>query len=284
MKTERVSNIISRQRPETRTMKFMLFVLVFVLMWLAVPSANALPPTNDDFDFATTVTEPLPFSDAINTVEATTAADDPDCFGQGPTVWYSFTPSTDIRIQANTFGSDYDTTLSVYTGTRGDLTQIACNDDAAGSVQSSVVFDAAAGQTVFFMAGAFGGGPGGNLVFTVQVAPPPLTIDLSINPVGSFDRTGKATIRGTVTCSESTFVNLFGDLRQEVGRFFIEGSFGTSFACNGETPWQVTVSGFNGRFAGGPAKVSANAFAFDPGTGEFIQDTASAIVHLRGSR
>ena len=50
-------------------------------------------------------------------------ADDPanDCIG-GHTVWYQFTPSEDIRVNANTFGSDYDTGIAVYTGTRGTLT------------------------------------------------------------------------------------------------------------------------------------------------------------------
>ena len=81
-------------------------------------------------------------------------------------MWYAFTPSGSKRIEANTFGSDYDTDLVVYTGTRGDLTEIACNDDAE-SVQSRVVFDAVAGETYFIMVGAFASGPGGNLVFNL---------------------------------------------------------------------------------------------------------------------
>ena len=40
-----------------------------------------------------------------------------------------FTPSADILINANTFGSEYEAGIAVYTGTRGNLTQIACNDD-----------------------------------------------------------------------------------------------------------------------------------------------------------
>jgi hypothetical protein len=48
-----------------------------------------------------------------------------------------------MGIEANTFGSDYDTTLSVYTGSRGALTQIACNDDA-DLLQSLVRFNATA--------------------------------------------------------------------------------------------------------------------------------------------
>ena len=126
-------------------------------------------PANDDFDDAVVIT--TLFTDHLNTSEATTAADDPipSCAegGQGPTVWYAFTPSHSKRIEVNTFGSDYDTDLVIYTGTRGDLTEIACNDDAGNSVQSKVVFDAVAGETYFIMVGAFDSGPGGNLVFNL---------------------------------------------------------------------------------------------------------------------
>src|SRR6266542_399336 len=87
-------------------------------------------PTNDDFDSATVVTEPLPFTDSVATADATTAADDPQCLGNGHTVWYTYTPGADGWVNANTFGSNYDTTLSVYTGARGALTQVTCNDDA----------------------------------------------------------------------------------------------------------------------------------------------------------
>ncbi|SFM95663.1 PPC domain-containing protein [Nitrosomonas communis] len=257
-------------------------LMIIALIWLGMSSAIAEPPTNDDFASATIATEPLPFVNTINTSEAITAEDDPYCSGQGPTVWYSFTPSENMRIQANSFGSDYDTTLSVYTGIRGNLLQIACNDDTAG-LQSSVSFDAVAGQTYYFMAGAFGSGPGGNLVFTVQVAPPPLTIDLIIDPVGSFDRLGSATIRGTISCSSPTFVNLFGEVKQEAGRLFVRGAFGTYLECNGNTPWEVTINDQNGKFAGGPIKASARANAYDQNTGEFSQDSADAIVQLRGS-
>ena len=130
-------------------------------------------PANDDFDDAIVVTTPN-FTDQLNTSEATTAADDPvpSCAngGRGPTVWYAFTPSAGKRFEINTFGSDYDTDLAIYTGTRGNLTEVACNDDArdkvpGADVQSKVVFDAVAGETYYIMVGAFDSGPGGNLVF-----------------------------------------------------------------------------------------------------------------------
>jgi hypothetical protein len=82
-------------------------------------------------------------------------------------VWYTFTPRASKRIEVNTFGSDYDTDLVIYTGTPGDLTEIACVDDAGNTVQSKVVFDAVAGETYYIMVGAWNSGPGGNLVFNL---------------------------------------------------------------------------------------------------------------------
>ncbi len=86
-------------------------------------------------------------------------------------VWYSFTPAVSSPLTADTFGSDYDTLLSAYTGTQGALTQLACNDDAGSGVQSRVRFPVTAGTTYYFMVAGVGGG---NLVFTLDAAPLPL--------------------------------------------------------------------------------------------------------------
>lgn len=265
-----------------------LVMTMLAVMTLVTSLPAEAQPTNDDFDNAITITA-LPYSDFINTTEATTAPDDPDdCAGLGPTVWYAYTPSTDMRIEANTFGSDYDTALSVYTGTRSDLNQIACNDDAGDGLQSRVTFDAVAGETYFFMVGAYASGEGGNLAFTVQEAPPPgppLTVNLSIDPTGSFDQTGDVTIRGTVTCSRPAYADVSGEVRQTVGRFnIIRGFFYTFVFCDGETPWEATVSSEDGLFRGGPTKVSAWASAYDPDTGDFAWDEESVVVKLRGGQ
>jgi hypothetical protein len=258
----------------------LLMLTVPALMLLAASPAIAQPPANDDFDSATVVPG-LPFTDQLNTTEATTATDDPECDGQGPTVWYSFTPAADVRVEANTFGSDYDTTLSAYTGARGALTQIACNDDAAGSLQSRVRFDATAGQTFFFMVGSFGSGPGGNLTFSVDVAPPALELGLTIDPTGSVvPSKGVATISGTVTCSQPASVGVEGRMEQRVGRLLIHGFFFAFVECTSPaTAWSATVEGENGLFVAGRAQVDAFAFAFD----EDVFAEASATVRLRGS-
>lgn len=136
------------------------------------------PPANDDIDAATSVTA-VPFSDAIDAGTATTAADDPSstCGGQGPSVWYDFTPAQAGRYQVSTEGSGYDTLLTVYTGSRSALGEVACNDNymPIGSYQARLRFDVSAGMT-YHIAVTWGGGlypPAGTLQFGVTQAPPP---------------------------------------------------------------------------------------------------------------
>jgi hypothetical protein len=242
-----------------------------VAITLGVSGTSFAQPLNDDFDFATNVLS-IPFTDSISTLEATTADDDPDCFGSGPTVWYSFTPTEDLRIRATTFESDYDTTLSVYTGDRGSLGQTACNDDDA-SLQSRVDFDALAGTTYYFMVGAFGSGPGGSLVFNVAVAPPlPSLPTVTIDPRGLFDRVNQtARISGTADCEGETYVVLYPSLSQLKGRFLAQGQGWTGFVCSGLVDWSVDIPSFTGiSFAGGPAKLHLEGYAHSPSSGEFI--------------
>jgi hypothetical protein len=138
--------------------------------------AAAQPPVNDDTVHATIVTG-VPFADGpLDTSAATAAVDDPqDCFNNGST-WYTFTPATDISVEVNTLGSDYDTSLGVYVGSPDSLSLIECNDDFYGGLQSAVQFDATANTTCYFMVGfCCGNGEtgGGPLFFNVLEIPPP---------------------------------------------------------------------------------------------------------------
>lgn len=271
-----------------KTMAFLRMLTVMVILAamgsLHVSPALAQAPANDDFDDASTI-EVLPFSDSVDTSEASTAPDDPElsCVGTSHTVWYQFTPSDDMRLAANTFGSDYDTTLSVFTGVRGALVEVACNDDSFFSVESQVAFDALAGETYYFMAGSFFDSPGGNLVFNLDVAGPPLEFDLQVNPVATVKpKTGVVMLSGTVTCSRPASAQIFGDLTQPAGRVFIRGFFFTFVECDGETPWSAVAVGENGIFVGGKADAAVFADAFTP-DGEFAFDQEFLTLRLRGA-
>jgi hypothetical protein len=262
--------------------------IIASLILIASPSiltrgAFAQSPSNDDFDSATVVPS-LPFSDSVNIEEATTAADDPQCSGNDHTVWYTFTPSEDVSVMANTFGSDYDTTLSVYTGSRGSLEQIACNDDFQ-DIRSLIVFNAIAGQTYYFMVGRYPDTVNGNLVFNVEVAPPPYDVEANINPTGNVKpKTGEVTVSGTVSCSEDSDLLLFGVATQRAGRVNIQGFFGSeSVSCAGgqePTPWSFTFEGRNGIFVAGRASVTVDVFGCGAITCD--QDEVSRTVRLTG--
>jgi hypothetical protein len=82
------------------------------------------------------------------------------CGGYSKDVWYSYTADQDGILTADTFGSDYDTVLDVWTwpldlpidsytldaGLDG-MTALVCNDNANGLTTSEVVFAATAGRT-----------------------------------------------------------------------------------------------------------------------------------------
>ena len=125
--------------------------------------AYAAPPVNDDFNSAKVINS-LTYSDLnVNTTEATPTAtipnvDDPDninCDGIGTanlnagtaTVWYRYTPGTTESIAIDTLGSNYDTFIAVWTGTRGNLSLVACNDDTVAGLQSDLFFIGSPGTT-----------------------------------------------------------------------------------------------------------------------------------------
>jgi hypothetical protein len=243
-------------------------VVPVVLTVTASPAQAAAPP-NDDIA-AAKVIPALPYADTLDTTDATVEPDDPYCAGTEHTVWYRFVPASDEDVVAHTFGSDYDTTLSVYTGSPGNLTLISCNDDFQ-SLQSRVIFDASAGVTYWLMAGSFRGSPGGNLQLQVQVLPPPLVLTVSIRAAGTVDRAGVATVRGTVTCSRPLPIELVGSLRQVTRRSVSLGYFSTSVHCTGTTTWVAAVPGETGRFFAGPARAQVTATGTDPARGEEVR-------------
>jgi hypothetical protein len=122
-------------------------------------------PANDDFYAAKTITTP-PYTDTLDTRGATVAFDDPmfgACelnAGKG-TAWYRFTPATSGMVKIETMGSDYDTVLGLFTGTRGNLTLIGCNDDIEINGQwnpsSSLFLNLNAGVTYYINIAKYGG-------------------------------------------------------------------------------------------------------------------------------
>jgi hypothetical protein len=251
--------------------------LVLLLSFALAAPVLAAAPTNDTYPG--TLIGALPFSETLDTSEATTDADDEELNEQcgapatEASVWYQLTAPSDMGILVDVSQSEYSAGVIVAIGAPGTFEVVDCGP-------GFVVFGADAGQTYSILAfdDEFGGANGGSLVISVDEAPPPPEIDVTVDPVGTFDpQTGSATITGTVVCSgdvEFAFVDV--ELRQNVGRFVITGFGSADVICDGTSqPWNVEVFGSNGLFKGGRAVAVTFALAcgvFDCGT-DFEEQT-----------
>jgi hypothetical protein len=114
----------------------------------------------------------LPYGETVDTSVATSATNDPfSCSGSQDTntVWYMLTPAVDTIYGVDTFGSDYDTVVSIFTGACGSLTLAACSDDFGSAIspanRSILTFAARAGVT--YLIEVSGKGSAGSLHFRV---------------------------------------------------------------------------------------------------------------------
>jgi hypothetical protein len=127
-------------------------------------------PANDNFAGAISVA--MGSVSSMSTLTATVEADESfgGCgYNVDQTVWYRYTPTRTRTVVANTVGSDFDTVLTVWTGTDLlSLEQVTCNDDR-GDLLSRVKFTMQAGVTYYFQIGGYGGSSG-NLTFNFRKA------------------------------------------------------------------------------------------------------------------
>jgi Tol biopolymer transport system component len=124
------------------------------------------PLTNDRFAAARQVSG-VPFTARTDTRAATREPQEPgDCAPVGSsTVWYRYQPAEDVGLVADTFGTDYATTLGVYRGSKGGaLTNVGCDTDARGN--AIVAFAAKQGVPYYFQ--VTGPTGGGHLVFNLD--------------------------------------------------------------------------------------------------------------------
>ncbi|MCA9932809.1 MAG: FG-GAP repeat protein [Ardenticatenaceae bacterium] len=90
------------------------------------------PLVNDNLADAITISSTPYTNNSINNQSATLEPNEatPSCGGtQTQSVWWKYTPAADGALEVATAGSNYDTALSVWTGSGHPLTEVACNDD-----------------------------------------------------------------------------------------------------------------------------------------------------------
>lgn len=205
-------------------------------------TVNTTPPPNDDFDAAILITS-TPFADTQDTLAATTEAADPvPCGNPSPanSVWYRFTVSSGGTLTADTFGSGYDTVLSAWTGTAGNLNLVACNNQAGGGDQSEISFTVTPGTTYFFMVTAFLA-DGGAMVFNLDLEAPALTLssDALVFPARAIGTTSTAQ---TVTLSNPGAAALSISAVSVTGDFDATDDCGSSLAVGANCTVSVTFT------------------------------------------
>jgi hypothetical protein len=267
--------------------RFVRLVLVTLValgaLAIAAPAAVAAAPGNDTFGRATQAA--IGFSQQLDTTEATTDADDAQLNAScgapatDASVWYSLAGS-DAGVVVDVSQSDYSAGVLVGVGTQGNLQTVECGPGTVG-------FFASAGTTYYVLAiddQNDGGGNGGSLNISFNAAPPPPTVDITLNKVGRVNaKTGVATISGTYTCSNADFIDAEIDASQRAGRVIISGfgAFFDSGTCDGTShDWSAQVFGDNGRFVGG--KAMTVTFAFACGAFDCAEGFAEQTVRLRG--
>jgi hypothetical protein len=228
------------------------------MVLLGALPALAAPPSNDVITGATAIPA-VPFSETVDTTEATTDAEDAaintNCGAPATngSVWYSLVASAPVYL-VDVSQSDFSAGVIVATGTPGNLSLVTCGPQ-------SVAFEPVAGETYYLM--AFSDTPevvGGQLSIEVIETEPAPKVSMTVNDVGRVNpRTGTATISGTYDCiGTADFTVLQGRLQQEQGSTQVGGDFEQlDLACGGTFKWSAEITAESGRFRPGLAATIA---------------------------
>jgi len=223
-------------------------VTVFMLALSGVSPAFAAG--NDNFADATPITSSLPYSTYADNSGATFEAGElnPTCgYGSNPsTVWYSYTPSTNMSLTARSSIYYFQTVLAIYTGSLGNLTQVSC-----GNYYPQLTFPAQAGQTYYFQLSGVYDYYQGPIPFSLEVTPPPQvyinlypydpsTFDNVSFNAGTYDPMGIYGFTYAWTISDGTTSD--------------QPSFNHQFAADGDYTVSLTATTSDGR-SGSPSQV-----------------------------
>ena len=218
------------------------------------------PPAFDEIGSARVIPS-LAFSESADSSYATTAPGDPDCFGKGATVWYVFTPTQDMQLEASVQEEYPDSassfTLSAYAGQPASSTQLDCSDDSLivqGYNKPHVEFSARAGVPVYFMVGTSGGTEGGIFHFGIQR---PLAVATPVDKLLGVSHDGTATVSGSITCSRPGGMTLDVTLRQVFAGRLNAFGFNQVWAPCTTTPtrWSTALTSWPVSFGPGAGEV-----------------------------
>jgi len=178
-------------------------------MLLAAGSAVA-QPANDSRANATVIAFPnVGVAGSTNTATPDGPSTACNNIGLGYDVWYRFTTPTVIGVTIDTcIGTDYDSLVQVYLVGAGNTlgSQVACDDDACGSLRSQLTFASVAGQSYYVRVTGYSSLRGNFTVRAFETAtpppPPPPEVtqsfgpDVTIGNLSDVSSYGSSTVNG----------------------------------------------------------------------------------------
>jgi hypothetical protein len=153
------------------------------------------PPVNDYFTNCTVLNGSSGHTTGYN-IGATKEQDEPDHSGNigGHSVWYCWTAPVTQPATFDTIGSDFDTTLGVYTGNAvNDLTLVASDNDNGGNYTSRLGFEAVAGTTYHIAVDGVSGISGH------------LALNWGVLPRLTIQKISATSVRLTLSASQGTY-------------------------------------------------------------------------------
>lgn len=118
-------------------------------------------PFNDDFANRASLTGDSTTTRATSIGASAEGGEPVHGAAGGASLWWSWTAPRNGSVVLDTSGSNFDTTLAVYTGSAvGSLSAVASNDDATGATSSRVAFTAVQGTTYQIAVDGKGGASG----------------------------------------------------------------------------------------------------------------------------
>lgn len=198
---------------------------------VATVTMPAPAPANNNFSNRTTISGTSATVTGTN-VSATQETGEPNHAGKsgGKSVWWTWRAPSNGSVQIDTIGSNFDTVLGVYTGSRvSSLTATASDDDSGGNNASKVTFNAVSGTTYQIAVDGYWGASG------------TITLHLSTTPSGPI--AGWSSKTGYRSAATAVQLAIVSNASAAVG-----GSSGPSrVAPNGMAgAWLTDVSGGDG--------------------------------------
>lgn len=167
-----------------------------------VPNICPAPtrPTNDDCANATPIGDSaIGQPTIVGNIVAATVDGTSSCAAAAttPSVWYAYTPAVTGSVTVDMCTADYDTALAIFTGSCTSAAEIACDDDACGSLHSRISVPMTAGTRYLLRASGYNQNLGS---FTMRV-----TGGQGVVSLGACCNGAACTLTTATNCSAANF-------------------------------------------------------------------------------